>query len=267
MKTLYVNGDSWTEGDELGLPYEENETELYRFYNSWGGQLHKLLGTIMHFNDGKGGTSNHRIFRRTIKFIREYSKRADPTQLVVAVCWTTLDRDEIPVDIIPYSMSSSRLQPGNIPLGFHGMNRPCSNDPIEGIGWYIPIQMYGVNLPHYSSINKLNDTTITALKQMEKPYTVTIGSKSRSEEQYLRMWNLKQICNSLEIKLVQSWALEDGEFEPGSNDFVEEYMDDIQYLPEIFIKFCRKNNYPLGPGGHCLEVGHENWAKYIYENI
>jgi len=237
MKTLYVNGDSWTEGDELGLPYKENETELYQFNNSWGWQLHKLLGTIMHFNDGKGGTSNDRIFRRTTKFIKEYSKKADPTQLVVAICWTTLDRDEIPVDV---------------------------NDDTN---WYIPIQMYGVNLPNHSNINKLNDTTVTALKQMEKPYTVTIGPNSRSEEQYLRMWNLKQICNSLGIKLVQSWALDIPQFNPGDDNFVEEYMNDIQYLPEIFINFCRKNNYPLAPGGHCLEVGHENWAKYIYENI
>jgi hypothetical protein len=237
MITLYTNGDSWTQGDELGLPYKEHETEAEQYYWSWPWQLHKLLGTTMCFNDAVKGTSNNRIFRRTTNFIRNYNKHYNPRELIVVVCWTTLDRDEIPIDV---------------------------NDT----GWHIPIQMYGVKLPNHSEISKLDATTTEALNQIHKPYTMTLpGIKVRSELQYSRMWNLKQICDSLGIKLIQSWALDIPQFDPTHNDFVKQWIDDIKYLPEIFINYCRKKNYPLGPGGHCYKDGHEGWAKYIYENI
>ena len=99
MITLYTNGDSWTQGDELGLPYKEHETEAEQYYWSWPWQLHKLLGTTMCFNDAVKGTSNNRIFRRTTNFIRNYNKHYNPRELIVVVCWTTLDRDEIPIDV------------------------------------------------------------------------------------------------------------------------------------------------------------------------
>lgn len=237
MKTLYCGGDSWTEGDELGLPYQHDITDLYMLNNSWPAKLAELLNTTMFVNEGLGGTSNTRIFRKAVTFIREYSKKADPTQLLVVVCWTTLDRDEIPVDVVP------------------------------GKDWYIPIQLYGVNWPNHSNINTLDAKTKLALEQIHKPYTVTIGDTSRTKLQYERMWQLKQICKSLGITLVQSFALDIPAFDPSDNKFVEEYQKEIGYLPEIFINYCRKNNYPLAPGGHCYEQGHEGWARYINEHI
>ena len=62
-------------------------------------KLAELLNTTMFVNEGLGGTSNTRIFRKAVTFIREYSKKADTKQLLVVVCWTTLDRDEIPTDL------------------------------------------------------------------------------------------------------------------------------------------------------------------------
>ena len=237
IKTLYCGGDSWTEGDELGLPYVHGITDLYMLNNSWPAKLAELLNVSMFVNEGLGGTSNTRIFRKAVKFIREYSKKADTKQLMVVVCWTTLDRDEIPIDL------------------------KTDKD------WDIPIQQYGVNWPNHSEVNKLDTVTKTALEQIHKPYTITIGNKSRTNLHIERMWQLKQICQSLNVKLVQTFALDIPAFDPNDDRFVKEYQNEIGYLDEIFINYCRKKNYPLAPGGHCYEQGHEGWAKYINEHI
>ena len=57
IKTLYCGGDSWTEGDELGLPYVHGITDLYMLNNSWPAKLAELLNVSMFVNEGLGGTS------------------------------------------------------------------------------------------------------------------------------------------------------------------------------------------------------------------
>ena len=56
IKCLYANGDSWTEGDELGLPYTDN-TPTYRLQNSWPKLLSDKLDIPAFVNEGLRGTS------------------------------------------------------------------------------------------------------------------------------------------------------------------------------------------------------------------
>ena len=246
MKTLYTNGDSWTQGDELGLPYVEHQTEAVELYWSWPWQLHKLLGTSICVNEARKGTSNERIFRRTTNFINNYSKKHNVEDLTVVVCWTTLDRWEIPV--------AAQVQNKTTP-------------------WFMPIQQYGVNFPNTSKISKLKKDIVTGLEQLYKPYTMTLPSnKARALAQYNRMWQLKQICENLNIKLVQSFALDVTEFDSTRNGYIKEWHDDIGYVERAFINHCREINCELAPGGHPLQKGHEEWAKlifakYVYDRI
>jgi hypothetical protein len=241
MKTLYANGDSWTQGDELGMPYVEHQTESFEMYWSWPWQLHKLLKTTVCINEGLKGTSNDRIFRRTTSFIRKYQKKYNTKDLTVAICWTTPDRWEIPVDVE-------------------------SNGEWEG--WHIPVQQYGVNFPNFSHVSVIDDVAKQGLDNIHKPWVLTLPAiMARSLAHYNRMWQLKQICNSLNIKLIQTFALDWGEFDVTDENYNNEWHTDIQYLDKIFINYCRDNEYKLAPGGHPYKEGHEGWAKYIYDNI
>ena len=63
MKTLYVNGDSWTYGQELR---DDTTDDLsYKFYNTWPWHVAQHFQIPQLVNEGQGGGSNDRIFRKT----------------------------------------------------------------------------------------------------------------------------------------------------------------------------------------------------------
>ena len=93
IKTLYANGDSWTFGQELRD--DANDHLTYKFYNTWPWRLAQRLDIPQVVNDALGGTSNHRIFRKTIDYIRNY--KGNYNHLLVIVAWTTYERVELPV--------------------------------------------------------------------------------------------------------------------------------------------------------------------------
>lgn len=97
-KCLYANGDSWTEGDEIGGKYDYLNTPTVRYYNSWPWFLSQELNIGVCVNDGANGRSNYRIFRRTIKFIFEWIENGKkPSDLIIVNGWTTPERFELPV--------------------------------------------------------------------------------------------------------------------------------------------------------------------------
>ena len=59
IKTLYVNGDSWTFGQELKDDNTDHPT--YKFYNTWSWHVAQEL-KIPNYNEAQGGGSNDRIF-------------------------------------------------------------------------------------------------------------------------------------------------------------------------------------------------------------
>jgi len=234
---LYAGGDSWTEGDELGLPWNDISTPVYRYNNSWPKLLADKL-EVTCVNDGMRGTSGARIFRRATRFIHNWCKNRDGSNLLVVVCWTTLDRDELPIDV---------------------------EYPSQTVPYYIPYHSYKYNMPLMSKLSKVNGLINETLNKMHPLYTVTLGDESRAEVQYERMWNLKQIASSLGVKLIQTFALDPLHFDSRSRSFRNDWQRELEYYPIHFINFCRKNNIPLGQGGHCLEEGHQRWAEQINE--
>ena len=95
MKTLYVNGDSWTYGQELR---DDTTDDLsYKFYNTWPWHVAQHFQIPQLVNEGQGGGSNDRIFRKTIDYIRNY--KGKPSELLVIVAWTTYERLELPVAV------------------------------------------------------------------------------------------------------------------------------------------------------------------------
>jgi hypothetical protein len=98
-KCLYTCGDSWTFGDEI-CEYTNVTVNDYtiRHYNTWPWFLTRELGIANCINEGLGGRSNQRIFRRTINFIFKWIESGKkPEDLLIVIGWTSPERYEIPV--------------------------------------------------------------------------------------------------------------------------------------------------------------------------
>ncbi len=225
IKCLYANGDSWTEGDELGLPYTDN-TPTYRLRNSWPSILAKKLYIPAVVNEGLRGTSGTRIARRTIRFMREWCNTKPGEELLVVVCWTTFERDEVAVD----------------------WQGPA----------YIPYHNVCYNLPGHSQVEDFDPFLKETFEKMHTYYTTTLGTESRKQMQFERMWNLQQIAKSLNVKLVQTFALDKPD---------PAWLSEVNYIMPTFIDMCSNQYWERGQGGHTLEEGHEGWANYLYQTI
>jgi len=123
IKTLYVNGCSWTEGylleeQEEVIDYASNlgyefipglkqvkkfnqpvsfpPFEVYNNFN-WAGHVAKNLGIDNIVNQAEGGGSNARILRTTVDYVRSLSQQEKQETLVV-IGWTLTDRSELYLD-------------------------------------------------------------------------------------------------------------------------------------------------------------------------
>lgn len=101
---LYANGCSMTSGEELGgEKYNSDGIKVldldvvYKLKHSWPQQLATLL-EMDCFNDAKGGASNDRITRTTIKWTAKYLKSNKPEDLFVVIGWSTPSRIEFRID-------------------------------------------------------------------------------------------------------------------------------------------------------------------------
>ena len=238
IKTLYVNGDSWTFGQELK---DGTIDDLdYKFYKSWPWHVARQLKIPQLVNEGLGGGSNDRIFRKTIDYIRNY--KGNPSELQVIVAWTTYERIEMPVSV----------------------KRKHDNGYTE---WesvdneYISILL---NNPH---LNKTNDEDLDRLlPEYHKIRTMLNSSKVNSYKFFNLQWLLKQACDNLGINLLQIYALDNPEFVLGRPEANEKWLDAISPYPISFNRQLMEVEHledVRAPGRHPNEQGHKLIAKNI----
>ena len=223
MKCLYAGGDSWCEGDELGLPYDPVTTPVYRYKNSWPSLLATQLRIPITVNDGLRGTSGSRIYRRATRFIRNWLQHHRASDLTVVLGWTTLERDEVPIDV-----------------DYKGVKA----------AYYIPYHWHQYNLPTMSERMTVESVVLESLKRIHDSYTLTLGTTSREQIQLERMLNLQLLCDSVGVRLLQTWAL----------DPDRTFCNTVPQLPVSFVEYCRQYGLATGSGGHGLESAHTQWA-------
>ena len=122
IKTLYVNGCSWTEGhllqeEQAVIDYAKNlgyefidqheikkdgefvEYSCLNFYNNfnWAGLVAKELNIPKIINCAVGAASNNRIVRTTIDYVRRMTEQEKKETLVI-IGWTISDRSELYLD-------------------------------------------------------------------------------------------------------------------------------------------------------------------------
>lgn len=239
IKTLYANGDSWTFGQEL-RDYA-NDHLTYKFYNTWPWHLAQRLDIPQVVNDALGGTSNYRIFRKTIDYIRNY--KGNYNHLLVIVAWTTYERVELPVVV----------------------KKQHNNGYSE---WETLETEYTSMLMNSKPNVKTKDSmTDKLIQDWHMNRTLLNHSKINSYEFFNLQWLLKQTCNSLGVNLLQMYALDNPEFVANTPEANTKWMDAISPYPESFNKMLMRvegRQDVRAPGRHPNEQGHQKIADRIY---
>lgn len=235
---MYVNGDSWTFGQELRDDATDHLT--YKYYNTWPWHLSRSLEIPVLHNDALGGTSNDRIYRRTLEFIKNY--RGDYTELLVVPAWTTYERREVAYD----------------------KTETHNNGYSEWEQTYVRYVSVLMNAkPNVQTGDVLQDV---AIADWHKSSTILNSQQHNANTFYNQQYTLKHVCESLGIHLLQTYALDNNEFAKGDADANEDWIADIQPVPTSMNRMLYYHPQPKTvrcPLKHPNELGH----KYIADQL
>jgi hypothetical protein len=271
IKTLMVNGCSWTAGNELeqdpefdniiranGLTKQNAEDpmnwnlvdvhgnpvatydDLYNMLN-WAGYLRDKLGVEELVNLSTGGGSNTRILRTTIDYVMSLTpKQCRETMIVIG--WTVSERDEIHV----------------------------------GGAW----QRWNATQPFAMTVDRLlmaDDALIEKISRIQEDFILYVNSDYASVKRYFQQtYMLANLLENLGIKyfffnaLPAWWKAGNLAF---NVDVHKEFPDNIIWHEnqrnilsnnDNMHKFINSNAWPQGQYMHPLSQGHLAWANYLH---
>lgn len=272
IDTLYVNGCSWSAGNELELSPEfltfmqqngwrrQDDTDSFNWnlidstgklvsrveYHwdkfNWAGGLQQLLSEhrpVNLVNQAAGGGSNDRILRTTTEYVK--SLPADKRQsTLIVIGWTVADRSEIMVD--------QHWQRFN------------------------PTERFSSTV----DINQLNDTVrIAQYDQYQQHYVTTaFNDRQRIHNYFQTVYLLSNLLDHLGIpyyffNALPAWWSADF-------DLAAEFADDINWaeshrnihkIYDSMFEYVRENNLPVAPYGHPLSSSHRAWSSHLYHHL
>jgi hypothetical protein len=268
MRTLYVNGCSWTAGDELEsdplfvksytenglkkseednwtLIYENGEefgpTSDYRNIFNWGGLLSQKINAGLYINSALGGSSNDKIIRETVDFVLSYPKE-NIKNLFVVIGWTASDRKEI------YVNKTKTFEIFNSTRLFSETLFPNSKLTAQDIKKYDQYhQLYIENVFDYYECIKRKTFQIYSLSNILE----NLGIK------YFFFNSIQNIHESYDINETNKFDSFFNWYDNNKNIF-----SDITMQEYILDYGC-----PLAKYRHPLIDGHKIWADFIMEKI
>ncbi len=271
IDTLYVNGCSWSAGDEIecdplfekylkskDISFIKNSkrklikngnktniidvSEYYNIFN-YGSVIVDKLKIENYINQSIGGGSNERILRKTTKFLFEYPKEK-LKDLLVIIGWTSFDRNEI---FLKKYKTWERFNPNH----------------------------EFINTLEYP--DKYTDFEIKFLNKYHEDYVLKIHSEyeriiSLNQQKYL----LSNLLENLNVKYLffDVFAFERGFLE--SNPISEIKYDDSFFwndthkniISDISMdNFIKTFNFPVAPYLHPMIDGHKSWGEKIYNEL
>ena len=244
MKTLYVNGDSWTAGNGvLDDPAFDNLTKMQKtkvnLYNyAWPVYLAEGLGIDELVNDSIGGGSNDRIVRTTIDFILSRSPEERKNVLVV-VGWTTVNRSEIFISLDPpFSSGWRRFNVAQLPLSDRD----------------VPLAM----LPE---LDKYREFAASYLYNEFNALEVFCRQVSLLRR-FLEVHQVKHLFFSALTNATSIFNVKE------NSDRLQRYLDEIRGpnildLGYTFANYVYDNNLPRAKCHHPLIESHKAWAERL----
>ena len=269
IETLYVNGCSWTAGDELDCDPNFNEilkdrklklsnkmkwqivdendnyvappTDIYNEIN-WGAHLKNKLNIPVYINNSLGGGSNDRIVRTTVDYVMSYPEDKRD-ELLIVIGWTGSDRKEV---FFNRSKTWERFNPT-----------------------FKFTQTYENN-------KKLTKFDIQNLDLCYENYVYYFNDYQESNSRYFQqIYLLSNLLDNLKIKYLffDAFATKGGVYWCHVVEKIKMFDKEIEwfdkkntiYGEKTMRDFVEENNYPLAPYKHPLIEGHEKWAQHLID--
>jgi hypothetical protein len=230
-KILYVNGDSFSFGQELigDQPPETfyNFTEYHRRH-CYTGIIADRLNIPAYTNDSLPGGSNQRIYRTTLSAVTKLLTIYEPKDIFVQIGLTHNSRREFFYTTNQqYYPFIANHQPGDYECSILWKNITRMFSSVEDDHIYDQMMILGIQ--NFLRINKV-------------PYLLT---KSMGH----------QLIYDDEAAQVPAEMIE------------QRYIDRYYNRPAFSEYVFHHNNCVKAPGGHPLEDGHLLWAEHVLEHI
>ena len=244
---LYTTGDSWTYGESLEHADHPSDEQSYKFYNTWPWHVKEHYNIPQLINDGRGGGSNARMYRRTIEFIQDYN--GDLSKVVIIVAWSSAERTEIPIPAEIWSENG--VEEFNWTDRQHwAWSHSATADPNDSDREDI---LRNVKEP------KKFHKTLMLLKHPKVDVPITKNF----------MWGLQEICKANNIELHQFLALDIPEFNASSHNYDAQLTRNIKYYVPSFIEQVNPIDTPdlVLKCRHPNEMGYKHIANFVIKQI
>lgn len=231
VKFLYVNGDSFAFGEELGDTDSDSRyifTE-YKRKNCYSGIIADHYSIPMYLNAARPGGSNQRIYRTLLNDISKLLGVYKPDEIFVILSITHCLRAEFHYgeDENDYWDFLAAWPPPQNSI-FFALYDCLTKTYNHDYGWY-----------HYNILMVLGIQNF--LKVNNIPYLMTNSMHHTSE--FIREKTLinPKVYSQLDLNRY--------------------------YIEPSFMIFNNLNNYPIGKMLHPLEEGHKHWAQHLISII
>lgn len=254
MGIILYNGDSFTYGDELNgsRSRDGNDTHHHHTY------AYKLSTKLQkkYVNLAQNGSSNMKIFRRTIDYIQNHHEDID----MVVITWSSWGRFEL---CEPFHLDTDKEI--NIP-------QECNMNQI------IPSHRLRANMFKWD----IGDNTYPERTEILKQYTENVLTmQTQIIHGLMFMKHIQWLCDTLGIPVVQGVIHKDmysNWLSTIKSDNFPDYKKDTIKTMEHLRDECRiglgryidlfsiaYNMYNVKPMGHADEDSHTYYANMIYE--
>lgn len=278
ISKLYVNGCSWTAGNELeqdsdfvdhisslgfrledptdptnwNLVDAQNQVcaradQYFDLFN-WAGHLKRNLGINQLVNSATGGASNHRILRTSCDYLLTTTAE-ERAQLLVIIGWTVSERGEIYIE---------RNGKGN---------------------WqrFNPTQKFSST---YDYMYDIEGVDLNVIDDLQEKHTAYIHSDYAGIFDYFQSsYLLANLLDNLNVRYLFFNALPpwwagghlkttcDVEYHFAKYlEWHEQHPNSLHYTDTMY-GFMHDNNFPVGKHLHPLSQGHNAWADYLTEIV
>jgi len=235
IKCLYVNGDSFAFGQELGIgqPWYDEVTILdftpYHRTHCYSGIIADTLQAEEYINNSRPGGSNERAYRCVITDVSKLLEKYKPEEIFVTVSLSSpLRREFWRLDHKKWWPYMAPHEPPKIDSVSHDFWTMFTKNFSGDIGFYNFDAMMVLGIQNFLIRNKI-------------PYLLTSSMNNIYED---------EITNNIISKVV-----------------LDQVYKHRCFINPSFMIFNRDVNQGIGPGYHPLEGGHQLWAEYLLKYI
>lgn len=297
MKILYANGDSFTEGSELGNEqfnfnterYGTNYSKLickkltvaehpmkdehlaYLLNNSYPALLSKKLKCDNYINNAIGGSSCQSITKRTIADLAKLMERYDPQDIFVVIGWTIITSSELAhydtkYEYYQFTPAAVAYRPDYPDFNkYQNLHHVVSS---VNLGYMVTTHLYQIlflqNFLKLHGIKYMFTYGLNPFPKKENKFVWNRLIKLNTDSDIKKRYREVRKNKLIEVLFSQ---IDFNQFFLGETDASSLKNFLSTYDKMSFQDFCLDNYLPMGKDNHPLELGHEIWSSILYNHV